>query len=562
MDLSHLSNWVCRNTRAPKNDSRNFSFRGHEFQAEIINDSAAELDVRKCSQVGVSELFARLTLAFLAVRQNHTAIYTLPTGKFAANFAKSRIDPIITASPLLKSMVPSTSDSASLKQIGRSFLHIAGTFTQGSAISVPADMLINDELDFSDQVVTTTYESRLGHAENGGLKRRFSTPTVTAFGISAGYDDSSRARYAVRCDSCSSWVMPEFFEDIVLPGFTDHLLKFEKADIQECQLDLNKAMLLCPSCRRELTIANLADPAKRQWVHAHPDHHRHGYQVLPYDAPLISSVADTLRQIKKYRRKADWVNFKVGLPFEDSESSIMDEALTRAMVLPPVIPRPHAATGCVIGMDLGKVCHIVIGRRVSPARMEVIHLETVRQRTNSEGENSAVARAVQLIEWFGVEKAVIDAAPDFSAAMAIIDACYFGVAFGNYYTRRAPSTMTNHTFDPGEQVVKSYRTGTLDHTVKEVNSGRVFICVNDQEPVVRAQLRAIKRLSQVSEDGVETATWVHSGPDHYAHALNYMMIADELNSMQLAGTGIGVLPMASSVRLKETSVTRDGYDAR
>ncbi len=560
-DLSHLSQWVIRNTRHPKDDSKRWNFRGHEFQEAIVNDSAAEVDVRKCSQVGVSELFARLTLAYLAVKQNHTAIYTLPTATFASNFAKSRLDPIISASPVLDGLVPTDSDSSKLKQIGRSFLHIAGTFTQGAAISVPADMLVNDEVDFSDPVVLTTYESRLGHAENGGLKRRFSTPTVPGVGISAGMDDSSQARYAVKCDSCHQWVMPDFFEDVILPGFKDHLVKLDKQDLLDPGVDISRACLLCPTCRNELTVRNLADPGKRQWIHSSPDHPRHGYQVFPYDAPLISSVSSILGQISKYKRKVDWVNFKVGLPYEDAETSILSEALSRAFSIRPVTPRPLAASGCVLGMDVGKTCHIMVGKRVSPARMEIIHAEAIKQKTDAAGNNSAIARAEELIGYYDCSRAVIDAGPDFSIALALIEAGIFGQVYANYYTRRAPSELSNLKVDPLEQIIKAYRTGTLDHTVKAVNTGKVHFCKSDEQEIVSSHLRALKRVSKPSASGEDMAQWVNSGPDHYAHALNYVMIADDLNASKLAGNVIGVLPMASSVKLKTSkTVDRDGYD--
>lgn len=559
-DLSHLSDWIVRNTKHPKDDKKPWNFRGHEFQRDIVNDSAAEVDVRKCSQVGVSEIFARLTLAYLAVKQNHTAIYTLPTSSFAAKFSKSRLDPIISASQSLSGMVPSDSDSAGLKQIGRSFLHIAGTFTQSAAISVPADMLVNDEVDFSNPVVLTTYESRLGHAENGGLKRRFSTPTVSGIGISAGMENSSQAHYAVKCDSCHQWVMPEFFEHVVLPGFDDHLLKFEKADILEKNLDVSKAWLKCPTCHNELKPKNLADPDKRQWVHAKPDHPRHGYQVSPFDAPMISSVGDTLGQIEKYERKADWVNFKVGLPFEDAETSILSTALERAFSIRPVVPQPMAASGCVLGMDVGKVCHIMVGRRINPMRMEIIHAESVRQNVNSFGENTAITRAQELLEYFGCSRAVVDAGPDFSIALALITSGLFGQVYANYYTRSAPSKLTNFQLDEAEQIAKSYRTGTIDHTVKQVNTGRVQFCKNDQIEAVKEHLRAIKRVTKQNAAGDDVAHWVNSGPDHYAHALNYLMIADTLNANELAGNVIGVLPMASSVKLKTIHRDKDGYD--
>lgn len=546
IDLSHLSEWIVRNTTHPKDSKRKWSFLHHEFQIDVLNDSARRLSLKKCSQVGVSEVFVRLILALLAVKQNHTAIYTLPTTGFANKFSKSRLDPVIDTSQMLTNMVSKDNDSASLKQIGMSFLHITGTFTQGAAISTPADILINDEVDFSDQTVLTTYASRLGHAEAGGLRREFSTPTVGGFGISKIYKASSQARYFVKCDSCRQWVAPDFFADVVLPGFDDDLIKFEKEDFKSGRYDLNKAYVACPSCRDEITVRNLADPEKRQWIHAFPDNEHHGYHVVPFDVASINPPGKTLAQIDEYERKADWVNFKVGYEYEDAETSIVKSILDRAFLAAFLTPRMGAATGCVLGMDVGKTCHLLIGRRSNARRMDVIYAERIRQ----DGQGNVQARVLQLIEWFGVVKAVIDAGPDFSIALNVIDNAFYGVAWGNYYARSIGAALSNIKMDEGQQIVTSLRTGTLDHTVKEVNSGKVLFCKCAEEPLMIEHFTSVKRIVRQDASGKDTAYWVSSGPDHYAHALNYLMIADELNDKASALAGFGVLPLASKVKLK------------
>ena len=77
-------------------------------------------------------------LAMLHLFPGSTAIYTLPTTSFARQFTRTRVDPVIEASPLLKGMVPADNDSSELKQIGHSFLYVRGSFGQKAAISVPA----------------------------------------------------------------------------------------------------------------------------------------------------------------------------------------------------------------------------------------------------------------------------------------------------------------------------------------------------------------------------------------------------------------------------------------
>ena len=66
---------------------------------------------------------------------------------------KTRFDPVIADSPELRAKLDAEVDNTGLKRIGGSFLYIRGTFSKNAAISVPADILIHDEVDFSNQEV-------------------------------------------------------------------------------------------------------------------------------------------------------------------------------------------------------------------------------------------------------------------------------------------------------------------------------------------------------------------------------------------------------------------------
>ena len=332
VNLSHMSRWICNNTRHPKDVTKHWSFDEHEFQLDIVNDSANDMVVKKCSQVGLSEVAVRSTLGMIDVNPNSTAIYTLPTGGFATNFVKSRFDPVIDSSPELRLKVDPDTDNTSLKKIGGSFLYIRGTFTQTAAISVPADILVHDEVDFSDQTTLTSFTSRLGHVkEEDIIRRRFSTPTVSGFGVSLLFEQSTQNWYAVKCSHCETWQIPLFERDVVIPGFDGNVLKdLEKEDLTDPRYQFDHAYLECPKCKQELSVANLANPERRQWVAARPGHARSGYQVQPFDVPTINPVSRTLRALDDFDRKADWVNFKVGRDFQDSETSFIAEAVEQA----------------------------------------------------------------------------------------------------------------------------------------------------------------------------------------------------------------------------------------
>ena len=68
--------WICENTTL---GGRPFSFKNHEFQIGIVNDTHDRIVTKKISQVGLSEISIRKTIAFLARYPGVRAMYSFPT---------------------------------------------------------------------------------------------------------------------------------------------------------------------------------------------------------------------------------------------------------------------------------------------------------------------------------------------------------------------------------------------------------------------------------------------------------------------------------------------------
>ena len=541
-DLSGMSNWVIENTTDPKDTTAQWGFVGHECQIAIVNEDRPKASIKKCSQVGLSEIAVRLTIGLLNVLPNSTAIYTLPTSKFASKFSKARIDPVINNSKTLKPLVPAATNSSELKLIDNSFLYISGSFGQTSAISVPADILIRDEVDFSNQKALSTFASRLGHAEGGGITRDFSTPTVAGYGISAAYDKSSKGRYAVLHDRCGQWVWPQFLEDVIVPGFDNDMKLFESADLENYTYRSDEAFINCPHCRNKITEVNLADPSKRQWIHEYPDKQHAGYQVMPYDVIRVNPISKTLWQMADYERRADWVNFKLGESFEDAETSFMKD-----MVEKYAVAMAESGMNCIMGMDVGKTSHLLIGKRGGSGKVDVIHAERIKQS----GEDYLHTRVMELIKKFGVVKMVVDSMPDFTTAMQLIEANPVGRVFGAYYVKKTKTAFSNTDINDEDSIVNIHRTGSFDKAAKRVNTGAVGICRSGETSEIIKQLGNIKRISTTNNDGEQVNTWVKTGPEHYAHALNYLLIADSLCD-HLASTGVTAsLPNIAKAKMRQ-----------
>ena len=547
-DLSFLSEWVIRNTRHPKDSSKPWSFFEHEFQLGILNDPTNDQVVKKCAQVGMSEIAVRMALGLADIYQPITIIYTLPTATDAALFAKSRFDDAILNSPELRGKMNRDTDSASLKKIGASFLYIRGTFSQKAAISIPASILVNDEVDHSDPVTLSSFTSRLGHEKEGDIiRRRFSTPTVSGYGVSELFDGSTQNWRAVKCDHCHSWQIPKFLDDVIIPGYSQQIMKLEKEDLQDHRFNIRGAYLSCPGCHGRLTINNLLDPVKRQWVEAKPGAERSGFQVQPFDVPTINTVPRTLRAMTHYKRKADWINFAVGQDFQDSETSFVAEAVKKAHCLDWIQPRLAAARGTVIGVDVGKTSWILVARENDRRGLDVLHYERIKLVD----EEALPARAEELFRWYGTVMLVVDAGPEWTQALSIISRLPEGKAYACYYKTPAKPTLTFTDVDEDAKVVTADRTAIITDTAKKVNGGMTRFCRCPDQPTMEAHLDVMKRVTRPNAKGNDQNIWVNTGnkPDHFAHALFFASIANNLLSFKPKSIVIPALPMPGKVKI-------------
>jgi len=553
--LAFLSEWICKHTFL---SGKPFSFKHHEYQKQIVDDPHSRKNVKKCSQVGLSELSVRITLAFLSVSRSKRAIYTLPTSRFASKFAKDRFDPVIEESELLTSLRVKSADSAEMKRLGSSTLYLNGTFGQSAAISIAAHMLLHDEIDFSDADVVATYQSRLRHAEEDeygfkGLTYRFSTPTVKGFGISEFFNNSTKNYYMCKCSKCSTWVAPDFFRDVVLPGYDKDLRSFSSYDAKDPNNILEKAYIKCSKCGHDL-INDLKDPMRREWVAMNPKAREAGYQVNPFDVPVYNTIPSLLLQAADYKRIGDWHNFTLGMEYEDADNTFLTEPFNYGVRARWTTPE-MGATGTFAGLDVGKISHIIIGKEIS-GRIEILYAAKLKMT----GDLALATQVKELMSRFGVGLLVIDAMPDFSTALTLISLSRPGQVFANYYQQKPPKNkLTNMVIKEEDSVVSSYKTGVFDELCKLHNGFGISYPEHEEIREVARHMKNLKKI--VSGDKSMTdnpdGVWVNTGEDHYGHAMNYAMIARELMESTLSSMGFAMPPDVTKIRMgtKEKAVS-------
>lgn len=547
--LKDLPQWICKNTTlrgAP------WSFKDHEFQIDIIRDQSPEYDVQKCSQVGLSEVQARAALGIASIMSGKTIIYVMPHNKLAALFAKSRVDPIIEGSRALKQQMKVGSDSALMKQIGSSFIHFAGAESERSAISIPAQVLMIDEYDFCKMKVLGLFNSRTRHAQDEAMKRRFSTPTVSNYGISRRIAMSSKKRYFVKCIRCGHRQAPVFANDVVIPGFDKPFLEIDKDDFLNFAYKFDDAYLKCQRCGKELD-SSLRVASLREWVDEHPTRQT-GYLVKPFDLISHNTTVSVIRQRLDYESDQDYWNFVQGEPLDTDQNKINDVVVEACTIGDQL----DDGEGWCIGIDVGKVCHIMIGKRIGGRRI-VANIGKIRLSAGP-----LLPQICEIVDKFKFSRIVIDAGPDVSLPAGLQDK--YGHQYVNpcVYVKAKKSEMTWYVLNEETGVVNASRTKALDNYVETINKGKWQFPRCQVMKEVRAHMQQMVRVEQADDEGEMVAVWETSSiTNHFFHAGFYLHCAMEMDDAG-AGSGIPIAPTdihgirvgGAKIELKKTMAQR------
>lgn len=540
--IGRLSHWIEKNTTL---GGKPYSFKGHEYQREIIDSIHPNSGVIKPSQTGVTEASSRLMLAFVGVSSDVVGLYLLPTLGEALRFSKSRLDTTIRGSDYLNKSIIAGSDSASFKQIGGSQIYVGGTWGK-AVISIPVDLLVIDEFDFCNAENCTTAESRLSHSklfnetlDMRGVRRRFSTPTVPGYGVSAIFEQSNQLSRLVKCKHCGEWFWPSFLDHCVVQGFdrSFHELDSPTVDDLDQRGLLETAELLCEHCHKPITKANL-QPEYRQWVAARPEvKHTECWRVSPFDLPDYHNPNSLLRKLKGYGKEiGHYRNFTLGLPYSDASNSVLADVVANNAVLAPEYPNSTTASETIIGLDVGKTSWLTVGKLIRVDGIDTLHIiwaERITIRANE--EDSLVSIVKERIKQFKAIKVVVDGLPYTSSMLQLQGLHATGLVLICMYTlndRKLPPYVLNEN----TYVVDSNRTKVINNLVTLLNKGLVKFAVMPELKTIESHLQGMRRVDSTDEKGNYVSSWVKTGEDHFFHSLTYLSIAaSEIQAELISG---------------------------
>jgi len=541
-DHTQLSRWVSENTTI---GGKPYSFVGHEFQQRFMDDPAPIKVARKCSQVGLSETSMRIAAAYMGVMQNFCLIYVLPTASFAGTYGKTRFTPIVEGSPALKSLMNTTTlDNQDVKQFGSNYLWMRGASSDNAPISVAADAIIFDEYSFCDITIASQFQSRLSHSKYR-WKILLSTPTFNGDPIDEAFQQSRRHWNNVKCLHCGHWFVPNYYENVVIPGWDKHLDEINKDNLHKVRY--KEGYVACPHCGKRADLS----PENRTWVVENNDEDwiASGYQIQPFDAPTVISVPYLIEASTAYSSKSQFRNYNLGLPSQDAGSGLNDEDLEGAAV--ELAENPFRYT--VMGIDLGNVCHFVIGGIGPDGKFGVIHYEKVPLGRFRERYWSLKAE-------YRIMCTVSDSQPlvDLVMSMCSEDTSFFGALYVTrqsleFFEVRLREADADRAMGDLRQVLVN-RNQAFDKLLSEVRLGNIWFKRTELWQVYKDHAMDMKRARAALRNGEMTSSWVKSskGNDHLWHATAYCFIASQMRGM-VGPTFPGPLFGVSSFKLK-TSV--------
>ncbi len=533
-----------------------FSFKDHEFQEVILTDTSKEVNVQKCAQVGMSEAMARYALAVARVMPYFNVIMTMPFAGDAGNFTKTRLDPIISESPDLKAVIDKELDNTEIKGIDNSLLYMRGCSGSTAALSVPADMLIHDEVDRSDADVLGQYQSRIKHSKHK-LTRKFGTPTIEGRGIALAMATSKRYRLACTCNHCQQSFVPNFHAHVKVPGYNDGENKGQFKDINKYNIDTlrwQEAYLECPHCQAEPSL----QLEHRQWICENPQasYSAVGYYVTPFEVPNIVSIPSLVMEITKYKTWAEFVNQALGETVSNQESQLTATDLANAKWLDGSLKSAEMHN---MGIDVGQICHICVGRMTMAGELLVVHKERCRL-------DELKLRKARLKREYRVIVTVIDAFPETNMVhqMQKLDKNLYG---GVYHESRKLATyeilMVDKNLKEGKLPInqaKIARNLNFDELKDLFKEGKLHwqqqYDADDQ--IFAAHCIDMTRTQAFDKQEELIWTWVKSreAQDHYFHSLGYLKVACHLQPAASKNVSFGGAPIVMRMQVRDREPAR------
>jgi hypothetical protein len=366
--------------------------------------------------------------------------------------------------------------------------------------SVPADMIVFDELDEATPDARAMAWERIAHSD---YKRviELSNPSLPGYGIDEQFEKSDQRHWTLKCPACGHWTSLE-------REFPDKLGQEVRIILPREDGTYYRA---CPNCEHEL------DVDQGEWVADFPDRAIHGYRI----SQLFSTKVDPGEILEEYRTvryPERFYNLKIGIPWADLERRLdVQSVLACCSTQQP--PDGYQ----VMGVDTGKRLHVVVLRTNMYQRDRGFLTHLAVCDTYEELEALMKKQRVLLT--------VIDGMPEMHAARDLANRYGYKV-YMNFFSESQHGSAHWNDKDHTSHV---NRTEALDASRAAIRDRRIQL--PPESELVREFARHLscdaKQLEEDPDTGAKKYRYVRTGENHFSMAFTYALMAFEKVSLPI-----------------------------
>jgi len=467
-------------------DGKPFTFHKHEYLRTPYEDTHPDVTEIKATQLGLSTRAMLRVMHGARYRGMRGIFYLFPSRTDVSEFAKGRIDPLIEDNPETLGKWVRETNSANIKQIWDCFLYLRGMRSRVGLKSVPVDFIVFDEMDEAAPSAVDMAMERMSHSEFREVLK-LSNPTLPDYGIDKAFQQTDQRYWHVKCQKCGEYTcLDETFP--------------------ECLLEVGGRVIRgCKKCKCEI------NPSFGEWVAKHPGvTEKRGYQYSQLFSHYVDP-ADILHQFRTTNNLTEFYNLKLGRAYVEATNRLTKEQVL-ALCGHEGIASSHPGP-CSMGVDQGKLLHVVIGRREWNRAGKIVHAGEYKDWDELDG----------LMSNFNVSRCVVDALPETRNARAFAEK-HKGKVFLSYYSEHGKS---GYKWNDGDLTVHSNRTESMDESHVEIQFSRIALPRECDVMRIFAEhcANTAKKLEEDEESGSKRYVYVKLGPDHFRHAFNYEAMA-------------------------------------
>ncbi len=495
--------------------SGKYSNKYHPWVKEMHNTQAVRNVGQKAAQMGFTEIM--INRCFYAIDIfAQSCLYILPASTpDASDFSAARFDPALKASSYLSDLFSDVKNIGH-KRAGTANLYIRGSRSRSGLKSIPAPILIFDEVDEMDQgQVILALERASGQTEK--LFWFISTPTVHNFGINAEYTDSTQEHFYFKCPHCNAWTELIFPECLSIIG-----------DDHRDSENLKKSYLKCKECQVKLNHNSKSEWLKDgSWEASFAGRDTRGFYINQLYSPTVSPVElarSYLKSLTNPAEEQEFYNSKLGQPHEVEGARIKDEEI-EACTGSHINGSTKARSGLVtMGVDVGAQLHCEIIEWKTPQSITGVEiLPQTRGRVLLATTVREFHELDALMHKYRIIYCVIDANPERRLARDFalrfpghVKICFYGKSISG----KSISVGTEQ-----EYTINVDRTSWLDAALGRFKDKTITLPL-DISRTYQDQIKAPVKIYEKDAQDNPIARYVNGGaPDHFAHARNYSEIS-------------------------------------